>query len=375
MTHLLCTACGATFDQNDPRWRCDCGGLLDLVFQPAFDPRKVETSPVHGLWRYRSAIPIRSDDNILTLGEGYTPLLPVVYPEGQLLVKQDQLFPSGSYKDRGATVMMSKVREMGVTQVVEDSSGNAGCAVAAYSALGGILCDIYVPASTSAGKLAQIQMYGARLHPITGTRQDTTDAVMSAAEETYYASHVWNPYFFQGTKTSAYEIVEQLGWKAPDTVIVPAGHGTLLLGSAIGFHELAQLGIIDRIPRLVAVQPAHCAPLAAAFDQGLPEAAAVTPIETLAEGISIARPNRARRLLKEVRDSGGHFITVTEEEIEASLKITCLGGCFIEPTSAAIVAGARKYLRDSVKTGEVVVTTFTGHGLKATDKMLKLLAH
>lgn len=374
MYELRCKSCGKTYDGNSQRWRCECGGLLDLDFIPRFDPGKLEGAPV-SMWRYRSALPIDQDENILSFQEGFTPLLPVTYPEGSLLIKQDNLFPSGSYKDRGASVMMSKVKEIGVSRVVEDSSGNAGCAVAAYSALGGIACDIYVPASASAGKLAQIQAYGATLHAIPGTRQDTTDAVVSAAETTYYASHVWNPFFFQGTKTFAYEVAEQLGWKAPDTVIVPAGHGTLLLGTAIGFTELAKAGIVDRIPKIVAVQPEHCAPLAAAFDQGKAQPVEVVPVETLAEGISIARPNRGDTILRYVRESGGKFITVTEEEIRQTLLETALMGHFIEPTTAAIIAGARKYLSDDAKTGEVVVTTFTGHGLKATDKLLKLLPH
>ena len=152
-----------------------------------------------------------------------TPLEQVNIGGREILMKLDFLFPSGSYKDRGATVMISQALAMGVKQVVQDSSGNAGCAVAQYCARAGIGCEIFVPASTSPAKLVQIEAYGARLNLVPGSREDTAKAAMKAADHTYYASHVWNPFFFQGTKTFAYELCEQLGWKAPDTVILPAG--------------------------------------------------------------------------------------------------------------------------------------------------------
>ncbi|MEM9982561.1 MAG: pyridoxal-phosphate dependent enzyme, partial [Bacteroidota bacterium] len=152
-------------------------------------------------------------------------------------LKLDFLFPTGSYKDRGASVMISKVKELGIDKVVQDSSGNAGASVAAYCAKAGIACDIYAPKCTSQAKLTQIKMYGATLHLIDGTREDTAQAALEAAQKSYYASHCWNPYFFQGTKTFAFEIAEQMGWKAPDTVILPAGNGTLLIGAYIGFRE------------------------------------------------------------------------------------------------------------------------------------------
>ena len=153
------------------------------------------------LWRYREAIPIEDDAHIVTLDEGFTPLTPVTIAGKSLLVKQDHLFPSGSYKDRGATVLISQAKALGVQHMVEDSSGNAGAAVAAYAARAGIACDIYVPDSTSAAKLAQIQSYGANLHKIPGSREDTAHAVQDAAQKHFYASHVWSPFFFHGTKT------------------------------------------------------------------------------------------------------------------------------------------------------------------------------
>ena len=240
---FVCTTCHKSYELNSPRWRCDCGGLLDINFTPQFDPRRLDgRKPT--LWRYREAIPLTADASVVSFDEGFTALLQVSFNGRPVWVKQDQLFTTGSYKDRGATVLISQAAYLGVEAVVEDSSGNAGCAVAAYCARAGINCDIYVPADNSPAKLAQITRYGAGLKAIPGSREDTAAAVMQAAETTFYASHSWNPFFFHGTKTWAYEVCEQLGWHAPDTVILPAGNGTLLLGAAIGFKELALMGII-----------------------------------------------------------------------------------------------------------------------------------
>ncbi len=367
MSELVCTACQSTYPLDDPRWRCDCGGLLDIAFTPRFPLDKIAARKP-GLWRYREAIPLPQGAEIVSFDEGFTPLLPVEVAGRTVLVKQDHLFPSGSYKDRGATVMISQAKHLGVPAVVEDSSGNAGCAVAAYCAKAGIACDIYVPESTSPGKLAQIQMYGAGLHRIPGSREDTSAAVTQAAQTTYYASHSWNPFFFHGTKTFAFEVCEQLGWKAPDTLILPAGNGTLLLGAAIGFDELLQAGVIERLPRLVAVQAEACAPLEEAFTAGQSVPAAIDKRDTLAEGIAIAEPVRGKQILQAVRKSDGAFVTVTEDEILSALKAMSRQGYYIEPTAAATIAGVARYLPET-RPGEVIVSVFTGHGLKATEKL------
>ena len=247
-----------------PIWRGTDGALLDIDFTPRLDPAEVASRPAT-LWRYREALPLADDAEPVTLGEALTPLVALEFAGRQVWIKQEQLFPTGSYKDRGAALLISHARAIGVRAVVEDSSGNAGSAIAAYCARAGLGCTIFVPDTTSADKLTQIRAYGATLQLIAGSREDTAAAVLAAAETTYYASHSWNPFFFHGTKTFAYELVEQLGWRAPDAVVLPAGNGTLLLGADIGFRELRAMGLIDRLPRLIAVQAAHCAPLAAAF--------------------------------------------------------------------------------------------------------------
>jgi threonine synthase len=275
------------------------------------------------------------------------------------------LFPTGSYKDRGATVLVSKAKELGVTRVVEDSSGNAGCAIAAYCAKAGMECHIYVPENTSPGKLTQIRAYGARLHRIPGTREDTARATLAAAEGTFYASHVWNPFFFQGTKTFAYEVWEQLDDKAPDAVILPTGNGTLLIGAYLGFRDLLRQNLIPALPRFIAVQAENCAPLLPAFERLHPGTAAPVPTvvnATMAEGIAIAEPRRLQQMIGILNETGGEVVTVTEQEIEEAWVELGRRGFYVEPTSAVVLAAFKK--RPSLP-GEVVLAPLTGHGLKA----------
>ena len=371
MGKLLCTKCNRSFSLTEKIWKCPCGGLLDLEVQSTFPIEKIEARKPN-LWRYREALPVAKEECIISFEEGFTPLVPVELDGRSVWIKQDHLFPTGSYKDRGASVLMSKVKELGISRVVEDSSGNAGCAIAAYSAKGRIQSEIYVPDSTSPGKLAQIEAYGAVLKKIPGSREDTARAVWDAAQKDYYASHSWNPFFFQGTKTWAFEVWEQLGWKAPDTILLPVGNGTLLLGAFIGFGELLEAGMIREIPRMIGVQSVHCAPLARAFREGLKEIPKIQPQETLAEGIAIAEPVRGKQIVAAVKKSGGSFLSVQEEEVKRALRLTGRMGFYVEPTAAAAVAGVLQYLKSS-DPEETIVSVFTGHGLKATEKILKIL--
>jgi len=301
------------------------------------------------------------------MDEGFTPLERMEVDGGEALLKIDYLFPTGSYKDRGATVLISKMKEWGVKRVVEDSSGNAGSAIAAYCAKAGIECDIYVPHDTSPGKLVQIQAYGATVREVEGSREETAKRALMAASETPYASHCWNPFFLHGTKTFAFEVWEQMDWKTPETLVLPVGHGTLFLGAYIGFKELREAGLIKKIPKLVAVQSASCAPLYQAFKKGWQETRPVEKKETIAEGIAIAEPVRGRQILEAIRETDGEILIVAEKEIGTALKAMGRKGHFVEPTSAATVAGLSQYLRKK-RRRETVVSTLTGMGLKSTAK-------
>ncbi len=371
MERFYCPECNRTYPIHPILWRCRCGSPLDLLFLPQFLKKKI----LHRdstLWRYREALPIKEDQVIVSLGEGMTPLEEMTFDHRPVWIKIDYLFPTGSYKDRGAAVLVSKVKELGIRKVVEDSSGNAGAAIAAYCAKAGIGCEVYVPQSTSPEKLVQIQMYGARLKRVAGSREKTASVTMKAAQKTYYASHCWNPYFLQGTKTFAFEVWEQMGWMAPDTVILPVGHGTLLLGAYLGFKELKEAKKIKKIPKLIGIQSSACAPIYLGWTRGLTSSPAIEKKETMAEGIAISEPVRGKQILKAIRDTEGEVLTVTEREIKTALHEMGRRGHFIEPTAAATVAGIKKYLKKKGQ-NEIVVSTLTGAGLKATEKMTHLI--
>jgi threonine synthase len=359
-TMLLCESCHAEYPTSEPRWRCDCGGMLTLDFHARFPIKKIQQRKP-SLWRYREALPIEDDAQIITFDEGFTPLVEEEVFGKKVLLKQDHLFPSGSYKDRGASVLVSKIHELGVQKVVEDSSGNAGAAIAAYCAKASIECHIYVPAHTSPDKLFQIQQYGAHLHMVPGDREETAQRALKYARITYYASHYWNPFFFHGTKTCVFEIVEQLGWQPPDILIVPVGNGTLLYGSYLGLKELQEDDRISTLPRIIGVQAQNCAPLATAWEHQGTIRPCHTTEQTIAEGIAIRNPPRAKEILHAVKATKGALFTVTEQEILEALHTMHRKGYFIEPTSAVAVAVLKKIRTTH---DDCVVIPLTGHGLK-----------
>ena len=373
MTEYICDACDATYPVEMLRYRCDCGAPLSLKKRQVAFPIGEISRRANNLWRYREALPISGDESIISLGEGMTPLISANHPTHDLRWKLDFIHPTGSYKDRGAAVLLSKVAALRVGEVVEDSSGNAGAAVAAYCARAGIGCTIYCPASTSRGKLAQISMYGAKLKLIEGDRTATTHAVLEAADTTYYASHNWNPFFLEGTKTVAFEIVEQLGWQAPDCVICPVGFGSVYLGLYIGFQELRAQGVIAALPRLLGVQSAACCPIYTAHIAGRPQIdRSPQTHETLAEGITAELPIRSQMLMKAIQETGGAVTVVNEMEIRDGLSALARNGIYVEPTSAVVVRAFDKFVdSEIIHEGNLTVSILTGSGLKATDKMMK----
>ncbi len=375
MIEYVCNRCGTTYLIDAIRYRCDCGQPLELRKRAIAFPINKITQRANTLWRYREAIPISDDASVVSFGEGMTPLVALNQFPYNLYMKLDFVFPTGSYKDRGASVLVSKIRELGVGKIVEDSSGNAGAAIAAYSARAGIDCTIHCPASTSKGKLAQIALYGAKLKLIDGNRAATTQAVLQAAETTYYASHNWNPFFLEGIKTVAFEIVEQLGWKAPDKVICPVGYGSIYMGLYIGFRELYDQNIISNLPCLLGVQSAACSPIYKAYaeNKGQIERFPQTK-ETLAEGITSELPIRAQMILEAISETNGAFTIVNDEEIKDGIKILAAEGIFVEPTSAVIIAAFNKFAEGGIiREGDLTVSILTGSGLKAIDKLMKLL--
>jgi threonine synthase len=252
---------------------------------------------------------------------------------------------------------------------VEDSSGNAGAAVAAYCREAGVKCKVYVPESVRPEKADRIRRYGAELRQVRGSREDCAREAQRAARKTYYASHSHNPFFLQGTKTFAYEICEQLDWQVPDAVVLPVGNGTLLLGSYIGFKDVIAAGLADRMPRLIGVQARACAPLYHAFHEGGEPGDGrieVAPGETMADGIAIASPVRGLQVLDAVRETGGTFCAVDDPEIVAALRDVAGKGFQIEPTAAVALAGLARFLARG-EPADVVVTAFTGNNAAAVE--------
>lgn len=357
---LICNHCLIVFPLNDLRWKCDCGSYLDIQFKATLNPEKIQKQPP-SLWRYHQAIPVVKKENIITFGEGMTPLIEIQIQQKSVFLKLDFLFPSGSFKDRGASVLISKAKELGIEEVIEDSSGNAGAAIAAYGAQAGIRCHIYCPKNTLPAKLAQIYVYGAQLYRIAGERENASRAALEKANNLYYASHVMNPFFLQGTKTFAYEICEQLGWKSPDMVFLPVGNGTLLLGAHIGFKDLIQNDIINKMPRIIAVQSENCAPL---YHLIHPETAPIkNSSNSIAEGIAIRHPRRGKQIVKAIIDCHGEIITVSENEIKRAMTYLSKRGLYVEPSSAVAVAGISRYL-PKINKSSIVISSLTGHGLK-----------
>ena len=315
-----CSACARDWGLDEPRFRCDCGGLLDLApFAPRFSPRE-EAS----LFRYADALPYSEGSEPwreLSMGEGLTPLLRLDPADPGVLVKLDYAMPTLSFKDRGAVVVMAQAKAIGARRIVQDSSGNAGASVAAYAARAGLPCEIYLPASTSPRKIAQISAYGATVRAIPGSREDTAAAALEAASKggAFYASHVYNPLFFQGTKTYLYEIYEALGGRLPEVLFVPLGNGTLFLGIHQGLRDL----------------------------------------------IAIAAPMRGAQILAAARELQAEIVLAPEAGIAPAKKALAARGLFVETTTAATFAAFEAWKTGGGVVAGRVVLPLCGAGLKS----------
>jgi threonine synthase len=307
-----------------------------------------------GVWRYRSELAIRGDP--VTLGEGATPIVPYE----KYLLKLEGISPTGSFKDRGAATAITAARTAGAQTVIEDSSGNAGTAIAAYAAAAGLRARIFAPDDIVPAKARAIQVLGAELIKVSGPRSAVTAAAVAAAKDAYDVGHARDDAFLEGTKTIAYELFEELGAELHD-VITPVGQGTVLIGMAMGFADLVASGRMERAPRLHGVQSDACAPLVRGASLGRP--APVVRQPSIADGIRIPEPTRAERSYAAVRYSGGRWIAVADDAIEKAWRQAAGVGLLMEPTSAAAIAGARVL---NLPPGSVLI--ITGSGLKAIDR-------
>ena len=359
---------GRTWPLSEPRW---CGdGQAALLLTPRDGLARDDIAQgTRSIWRYAAAFPWMPQSPI-SMGEGCTPLVERALPGGTALLKCEWFMPTGSFKDRGASVMLSLLRDQGVVAVLEDSSGNGGAAISAYAAAGDMHATIFVPDSTSPAKTVQSRAAGAAITLIPGSRQDCADAALIKSAEMFYASHNWQPFFLEGTKTLAYELWEDLGFKAPDNVIVPCGAGSNVLGCWLGFSELLRAGQIAKLPRIFAAQPAHCGPIARAA-LGLP---AMEARPTIAEGTAIAQPVRLPECLTALRESDGGAVLLEEGEIASASLALARGGVYVEPTCAqAAAAFSRLIAAGRIAARETTVVVLTGTGLKSTPRYAEML--
>ena len=363
---------GQHYPLTEARWCADNGHYLNLAPAPGLGRADIDASR-HSVWRYAKALRVDSA-HAVSLGEGGTPLVAGEWKGASVLYKLEFMMPTGSFKDRGMTVMVSYLKSRGLDRVLEDSSGNAGASLAAYAAAAGMRCRILVPETASYPKIAQIAAGGADVVTIKGSRQDVAEAALRQSAEIFYASHNWQPFFVEGIKTLAYELWEQLGFAAPDSIVVPLGYGSNVLGADVGFAELLRRGEIGRRPRIFGVQAARCAPLAAAFQAGAERIVPTAIASTMAEGIATAKPTRVAEVLRAVRETGGSIVAVEEAEIVEALRDLAGRGLYVEPTSAVAAAGLSRLLSSgTILPGERTVLVLTGSGLKASATIGELL--
>ena len=357
-----CTDCGQPYPKKGFPYCCEkCGGLFDYQAQVSFDPVQPPRPGRRSIERYRRSFPLPADVDFVSLGEGDTPLLSHRISSREIFFKCENLNPTGSFKDRGSAVLVSALIAAGIEEAVEDSSGNAGASLAAYAARAGVKVRIYVPESASGPKSSQISAYGAQVVRIPGPRSASAEAVQREAEGgVVYASHAYLPHGIAGQATIAFEIAEQLKG-SPGTVIAPVGHGTLLLGLHRGFQALLSAGAINRIPVLIGVQASECAPLWAAFSDGVSGLDTISEGVTVAEGVRIIQPLRGDAVLQAIAESRGKMIAVDEESILKGRDALARIGLYVEPTSALVICALEEVLETC---SDPIVLILTGSGFK-----------
>lgn len=368
----ICMNCEKEYVPAPLLIRCDCGSALWVKPEKSFSKSDLITNDFT-MWRYANAYALDKESIEITFNETITPLASAKIGHVNILAKMDSLMPTGSFKDRGAAMVVNYLNSQGIRSISEDSSGNGGSAYAGYAAKGNFDCNIFVPAETSLGKTVQTRIYGARCFEIEGSREDVANAAMNskATHDSYYVGHNWHPLFIEGVKSIAYEIWEQCGYQAPDNFIAPAGNGSLLAGAYLGFMELLRGGAIDKMPRLFGIQTEGIQPFVQQFNN---EEINIGSTDTLAEGIKIQRSSRIKEIIEFVRQSNGSFISVNESEIKEALHMMGKQGFFIEPTSAAAFSGIKKLIdTDQIMEGQITVGVITGNGLKSTNKLQDLL--
>lgn len=361
MLGIVCTACGKEYPQDRIVHLCpDCGGIFDFDHPPRFEKSQIDKS-LPGMWKYRHSFSLRENSPMISLGEGDTPFFWENNFTREIGFKLESQNPSGSYKDRGTALIVSQMVGLGIHEAVEDSSGNAGASFAGYCARAGMKARVFVPESAAGPKRRQIEQYGAELVSIPGPRSEAARAVLEAvAAGQAYGSHAFLPFGLPGIATIAYELLEQTDGSI-GTVIAPAGHGGLLLGIMRGFAALRQAGEIARLPYYVGVQAEPCSPMALAYREGLQRLSEAPEGVTLAEGVRVARPVRAKAIIKDLQDGTGEIIAIPEVELMPACHELTGKGIYCEPTSALVWAALSKLKN---RPPSPIILIISGNGLK-----------
>lgn len=343
---FVCSECGKKESVKTKKAHCECGGLWKLNYNPPlFDLKKVDQN-IWSLFKYKSFLPLIDQSwQEISLGEGMTP---IVEFDENLLLKMDYYMPTLSFKDRGAAILISHCKSIGVDSVVQDSSGNAGNSIAAYCARAGIDCEIFVPEGTSTQKINMIKAHGAEVNIVPGSRDHCADVCREKVEkeDLYYANHVYNPFFYEGTKTYIYEVYEQLG-RIPKNIFVPLGNGTLFIGIVKGLEELLKSGLIKEIPQIIAIQSENCDPIFKAANNNQKVPAKIEVDSTIAEGIAIGEPKRGKEILEYIYQYNIKLITAPEDKILNARESLAAKGIYCEHTTAASYAAYQKYAKSN----------------------------
>ena len=386
MTHLKCIECGTTYDIDEIIYKCGkCDGILEVVTDIEELRNKISTDKWKGrslsVWRYIDFLPIKDKINIVTLNEGGTGLhrckrLAEKIGLKKLFIKFEGENPTGSFKDRGMTVGVSKARELGVSIVICASTGNTSASLAAYAAKSGRQCIVLVPAGKiGVGKLAQAIAHGARLIQVKGNFDDSLDMVFQLCERNnqIYLLNSVNPFRIEGQKTIAFEVSEQLG-VPPDCMVMPVGNAGNISAAWKGFNEFEAVGLTNSKPRMIGIQAEGASPIVNAYRKKKIRVEPILFPETVATAIRIGNPVSWRKALNSIYESNGHAETVTDQEIlDAQRLLAQTEGIFAEPASATPIASLKKLLDQGViNKSDSIVCVATGHGLKDADVITRV---
>jgi len=382
--YLVCISCGAKYPPDEIVYKCrKCGDLLSVEYSDeAMRPEIIKEWDRRNMsvWRYAELLPVGDRSKIVSLGEGGTSLNRCVRLGGEIglknvYVKNEGENPTGSFKDRGMTVGVTKALELGMKRVACASTGNTSASLAAYAARAGLECIVLIPSGKVAfGKLIQAMIHGAKVIQVRGNFDEALKIIEElCSTQPIYLLNSINPYRLEGQKTIAFEIWDQLGHNVPDKVIVPVGNAGNISAIWKGFKELDALGLIDKLPEMIGIQAEGAAPIANLIKGGNNEIKFVDKPETIATAIRIGSPVNWKKAVKAIRESGGTAETVSDAEILAAQRLLAQReGIFVEPASAASIAGLIKLAETGlIDKDEEIVCIATGHGLKDPEIVLK----